>query len=77
MIGRAQGLNTGQDGIVIIEFPMMNTVNISLKKKITTLESPSEMRQMTFNYPKFDLKKSLETLNILIPFDQTCQRCQK
>ena len=39
MIGRARRLNTGSDGKVIMEFPMMNIVNIDLEKKITALES--------------------------------------
>ena len=33
-----------------------------LKKKTTTLKSLIKMRQMTLNDPKFDIKKSLDTL---------------
>ena len=41
------------------ELPMMNIVNMTLKKKITTLKNLAEMRQMTLNDPKFDIKISL------------------
>ena len=33
-----------------------------LKKKIMTLKNLVEMKQMTCNYPKFDLQKLLETM---------------
>ena len=42
--------------------PMMNIVNVTLKNKIMTLKKFIEMRQMTLNYPKFDIKKSRDTL---------------
>ena len=34
---------------------------MTLKKKITTLKILIEMKQMTLNDPKFDIKKSLDT----------------
>ena len=42
--------------------PMMNIVNVTLKNKIMTLKKFIEMRQMTLNDPKFDIKKSRDTL---------------
>ena len=37
-------------------------VSMILKKKIMTLKNLVEMKQMTWNYPKFDLQKLLETM---------------
>ena len=47
------------------ELPMMNIINMTLKNKITTLKNLTEMRQMTLNVPKFDIKKSLDNLSVL------------
>ena len=44
------------------ELPKKNIINMTLKNKITTLKNVIEMRQMTLNDPKFDIKKSLDTL---------------
>ena len=46
------------------ELPMMNIINTTLKNKIMTLKNLIEMRQMTLNDPKFDIKKSLDTLTV-------------
>ena len=37
-------------------------IKMTPKNKITTLENLIEMWQMTLNDPKFDIKKSLDTL---------------
>ena len=37
-------------------------INMTLKNKIITLKSLIEMWKMTVNDPKFDIKKSLDTL---------------
>ena len=42
MGGSTKGLNTGQDGMEIRIPPLMNIVNITLKKKVTTLENVIE-----------------------------------
>ena len=44
---------------------LMNVVNMTLNKKITTLKNLIGMRQMTLNDPKFDLKISLNTQRYL------------
>ena len=44
------------------ELPTRNIINETLKNKITTLKNFIEMKQMTLNDPKFDIKKSLNTL---------------
>ena len=44
------------------ELPMMNVINMALKNKIMTLKNLIEMKEMTLNDPKFDIKKSLDTL---------------
>ena len=44
------------------ELQMVNIINMTLKSKITTQKNLIEMRPMTLNYPKFDIKKSLDTL---------------
>ena len=44
---------------------MMSIKNMTLKNKITTLKNLIEMKQMTLNDPKFDIKKLLDTLNYL------------
>ena len=44
------------------ELPMMNIINMTLKNKITALKNLIEMRLMTPNDPKFDIKKSLAVL---------------
>ena len=41
----------------------MNIINMTLQIKITTLKNFIEMRQMTLISPKFDIKKSLDTLS--------------
>ena len=41
---------------------MMNIVNMTLKKKITTLKNLDQMRQMTLKEPKLDVEKSLDIL---------------
>ena len=47
------------------ELPMMSIKNMTLKNKITTLKNLIEMKQMTLNDPKFDIKKLLDTLTYL------------
>ena len=44
------------------ELPMMSIKNMTLKNKIMTLKNLIEMKQMTLNDPKFDIKKLLDTL---------------
>ena len=44
------------------KLPMMNIVNMTLKNKIATLNNFMEMRHMTLNDPKLDIKRSLDTL---------------
>ena len=44
------------------ELPMMDINKHDPKNKIMTLKNQIEMRQMTLNDPKFDIKKSLDTL---------------
>ena len=44
------------------ELPTRNIIKITLKNKITTRENLIEVRQMIMNDPKFDIKKSLDTL---------------
>ena len=35
---------------------MMNIINMTLKNKITTMKNLIEMKQMTLNDPKFDIR---------------------
>ena len=44
---------------------MMNIINITLKNKVMTLKNLIEMRQITLNDSKFDIKKLLGTLLML------------
>ena len=44
------------------KLPIINIGKMTLKSKITTLKNFIEMRHMTLNNPKFDIKKSLDTL---------------
>ena len=44
------------------ELPTRNIINMIMKNKIITLTNLIEMKQMTPNDPKFDIKKSLGTL---------------
>ena len=47
---------------------MMNIVNMTLKKKITTLKNLDQMRQMTLKEPKLDVEKSLDILYVVDAF---------
>ena len=47
------------------ELPMISIKNMTLKNKITTLKNLIEMKQITLNDPKFDIKKLLDTLTYL------------
>ena len=44
------------------DLPMMCIINMTPKNKITTQKNLIDMKQMTLNDPKFDIKKSLDTL---------------
>ena len=44
---------------------MISIKNMTLKNKITTLKNLIEMKQITLNDPKFDIKKLLDTLTYL------------
>ena len=45
-----------------LEFPAMNVVNMTLKKKATPLKNVIGTNQMNLNDPKFYFKNSLDTL---------------
>ena len=47
------------------ELPIIDIINMTLKKKITSLKNLIEMRQIALNDPKFDIKKSLDTLIVM------------
>ena len=47
------------------ELPIIDIINMTLKKKITSLKNLIEMRQITLNDPNFDIKKSLDTLIVM------------
>ena len=44
-----------------LEFPVMNVVNMTLKKKVTPLKNVIGTSQMNLNDPKFYFKNSLDT----------------
>ena len=44
------------------KLPIMNIGKMTLKNIITTLKNFIDMRHMTLSNPKFDIKKSLDTL---------------
>ena len=44
---------------------MMNIINMTLKNKVTTLKNLIEVRQITLNDSKLDIKKLLGTLLML------------
>ena len=50
------------------ELPIMNIIKMILKHKITTLKNLIKMRQMTLNYPKYDIKKLLEPCLYLLVY---------
>ena len=45
------------------ELSTRNIINMTLKNKIIALKNLIEMKQITLNDPKFDMKKSLDTLS--------------
>ena len=48
------------------ELSTRNIINMTLKNKIIALKNLIEMKQITLNDPKFDMKKSLDTLSQLL-----------
>ena len=47
------------------ELPIIDIINMTPKKKITSLKNLIEMREITLNDPNFDIKKSLDTLIVM------------
>ena len=47
------------------ELLTMNIINMTLRNTIMTLKNFIEMKQITVNNPKFDIKKSLDTLSLV------------